>query len=279
MEHKEITIKGKKLSYRTSGEGPVIILIHGFGEDGSIWENQYDIFPNHHVIIPDLPGSGQSEIIDDMSMEGLADAIKEIILHETAELYFKEGEPHSVVMIGHSMGGYITLAFAEKYPHMLRGFGLFHSTAYADSEEKKETRRKGIEFIETNGAAAFLKTSTPNLYAPATREKFPALINNHINKTHNFSGAALVLYMVSMINRPDRTHILKQTHLPVLFILGKYDTAVPIKDGLEQVHLPDLSYIHVLEESGHMGMIEERAVANRILNEYISGIETITKTE
>ena len=105
MEHKEITIKGKKLSYRTSGEGPVIILIHGFGEDGSIWENQYDIFPNHHVIIPDLPGSGQSEIIDDMSMEGLADAIKEIILHETAELYFKEGEPHSVVMIGHSMGG------------------------------------------------------------------------------------------------------------------------------------------------------------------------------
>jgi pimeloyl-ACP methyl ester carboxylesterase len=269
MEQKEITLHGKKLFYRSIGRGPCVVLLHGFGEDGAVWKNQFDALPGYKLIIPDLPGSGRSEMVEDMSMEGLAEAVKEIIIHETAELFFKEGEPHSVVMTGHSMGGYITLAFAEKFPGMLKGFGLFHSTAFADSEEKKQTRRKGIEFMEKHGGYEFLKTSIPNLYSPVTKEKNPSLIVQQIEASRNFSGAALVSYYVSMIQRPDRTPVLQQTHLPVLFIFGKYDNAVPLQDGLKQAHLPNLSYIHILEKSGHMGMIEEREEAVRILKEYI----------
>jgi pimeloyl-ACP methyl ester carboxylesterase len=279
MEQKEIILKGKKLFYRSIGQGPAIVLIHGFGEDGSVWNNQFNAFPEFKLIVPDLPGSGHSEIFDDMSMEGLAEAIKAVIVHETAELFYKEGEPHSVIMIGHSMGGYITLAFAENFPEMLKGFGLFHSTAYADSEEKKQTRRKGIEFIQKNGAYEFLKTSIPNLYSPVTKEKNPSLISQQIEAAHNFSGAALVSYYVSMIQRPDRISILKQTHLPVLLVLGKYDNAVPLQDGLEQGHMPNLSYIHILEKSGHMGMIEERDEAVRILKNYINSLEKTTQPE
>jgi pimeloyl-ACP methyl ester carboxylesterase len=279
MERKEITIKGKKLFYRSLGQGPAIILIHGFGEDGTVWENQLDLFPEFKLIVPDLPGSGRSEMIDDMSMEGLAEAMQSMIVHETAELFFKEGEPHSVIMIGHSMGGYVTLAFAEKFHDMLKGFGLFHSTAYADSEEKKQTRRKGIEFIQQHGAYEFLKASVPNLYSPATKEKNPSLIAQQIEASHNFSDAALVSYYESMIQRPDRTSILKQTYLPVLFVLGKYDNAVPLQDGLEQAHLPKLSYIHILEKSGHMGMIEERGEAAWILKNYINSLEKTTQPE
>ena len=279
MEQKEITIKGKKLFYRCQGEGAVVVLVHGFGEDGTVWQNQYEAFKGLKLIIPDLPGSGRSEMIEDMSMEGLAESVKSLIEHETASLFFKEGEPHSVIMIGHSMGGYITLAFAAKYHHMLRGFGLFHSTAYADSDEKKQIRRKGIEFIQAHGAAEFLKTSTPNLFSPVTKEKNPQLIQEQIDHTHNFSAAALVSYYVSMINRPERTEVLKKTHLPVLFVLGKYDTAVPLKDGLEQSHLPELSYIHILNESGHMGMIEERVEADRILKDYIASVTKTTQPE
>jgi pimeloyl-ACP methyl ester carboxylesterase len=279
MEQKEITIKGKKLFYRCQGEGAVVVLLHGFGEDGTVWQNQYKAFPDLKLIIPDLPGSGRSELIEDMSMEGLAESIKTLIEHETASLFFKEGEPHSVILIGHSMGGYITLAFAEKYHHMLRGFGLFHSTAYADSEEKKQIRQKGIDFIKSHGAIEFLKTSIPNLFSPVTKEKNPQLIEEQINASHNFSAAALVSYYVSMINRPDRTQVLKQTHLPVLFVFGKYDTAVPIKDGLEQSYLPELSYIHILNESGHMGMIEERVEADRLLKDYIASVTKTTQPE
>jgi len=212
-------------------------------------------------------------------MEGLAEPIKTLIEHETASLFFKEGEPHSVILIGHSMGGYITLAFAEKYHHMLRGFGLFHSTAYADSEEKKQIRQKGIDFIRSHGATEFLKTSIPNLFSPVTKEKKGQLIEEQINASHNFSAAALVSDYVSMINRPDMTQVLKQTHLPVLFVFGKYDTAVPLKDGLEQSHLPELSYIHILNESGHMGMTEERVDADRILSDYIASVTKTTQPE
>jgi pimeloyl-ACP methyl ester carboxylesterase len=277
MQQKQILYKGKKLSYLSMGHGPVIVLIHGFGEDNSIWENQFDALKEYHLILPDLPGSGQSESIEDMSMEGLAEAVKEVIVHETAALYFKEGEPDSVILIGHSMGGYVTLAFVEKYSRMLRGFGLFHSTAYPDNEEKKQTRRKGIEFMEKNGAAAFLKTSIPNLYSPLTKEKNYTLIEKQLASAHNFSTASLVSYYESMIQRPDRTAILKQTHLPVLFILGKYDNAVPLKDGLELSHMPNISYIHILGNSGHMGMIEEREEANRILQNYLNSIQNITQ--
>jgi pimeloyl-ACP methyl ester carboxylesterase len=84
---------------------------------------------------------------------------------------------------------------------------------------------------------------------------------------------------MSMIQRPDRTHVLQQTHLPVLFILGRSDNAVALQDGLQLAHLPDLSYIHILEKSGHMGMIEEREEANRILKNYADQLEKITQPE
>ena len=79
MQTKTFEYKGRKLSYRMKGEGPLLVLLHGFGEDGNVWKAQFDIFPNHQLVIPDLPGSGQSEMIDDMSMEGMADAVKALI--------------------------------------------------------------------------------------------------------------------------------------------------------------------------------------------------------
>lgn len=261
MQEKELTVNGKTIFYRENGEGPIVVLLHGFGEDGGIWKNQFDALAGYRLAIPDLPGTGRSEMIDDMSMEGLASAVKDL-----ADQAFGE---EKFVLIGHSMGGYITLAFAEKYPELLSGFGLFHSSAFADSEEKKETRRKGIEFIKQNGAFAFLKTATPNLYAPVTKEQRPELVEEHIQSTRQFSPEALTAYYEAMMQRPDRTHILRETPLPVLFILGRHDTAVPPEDGLKQCHLPHRSHVHLFESSGHMGMVEEAEKANEEVGEYL----------
>jgi len=279
MEHKEINIKGKRICYLTTGQGQVVVLVHGFGEDGTVWKNQYEALKECKLIVPDLPGSGQSEMIDDMSIEGLAEAVKEVILHETASLFFKEREAGSIVMIGHSMGGYITLAFAEKYHHMLKGFGFFHSTAFEDTDEKKATRHKGIEFIKEHGAFEFLRTSIPILYSPVTKEENPLVIEQQIAASRNFSDAALVSYYMSMIQRPDRTHVLRETHLPVLLVFAKFDNSVQLQDGLKLAHMPNLSYIHILDKSGHMGMIEEREESNRILKDYIDSLKTSTYPE
>lgn len=270
MQEKEITHKHKKIFYRTIGEGPVVVLLHGVPFDGNLWNNQFNAFPDYKLIIPDLPGSGRSEMIEDMSMEGMAECVKEIIVHEAASLYFKSGEPHSVIVIGHSMGGYITLALAEKHPEVLNGFGLFHSTAYADPQEKKEARKKTIDLIREEGIGEFAKTSVPNLFSPVAKKENPKMIEEQISEACKFAAEAIVSYQTAMMQRKDRTGVLKNSKMPVLFILGKYDNAVPLKDGLEQCSLADLNYIHILEKAGHLGMKEQPAETNAILSNYLT---------
>lgn len=247
--------------YRVTGSGKPVMLVHGFGEDGEIWNNQVHFLKEKvKLIIPDLPGSGQSEMIEDMSMEGMAEVLHSIIHEEEIE---------RCTVIGHSMGGYILLALAEKYWNHLDAFGLFHSSGYADSEEKKTVRKKGIAFIQEHGAFEFLRTTIPNLFSQQTKDERPELIDKLISSLNNFSADALVSYYEAMMNRPDRTGMLQKALVPVLFIMGKYDNAVPLKDSLEQCHLPEKSYIHILHQSGHMGMLEETEKSNRILEEFL----------
>ncbi|MES2882583.1 MAG: alpha/beta hydrolase [Bacteroidota bacterium] len=269
METKEFFFNDKKISYKIYGQGPTVVLLHGFGEDASVWDNQLEALKNYQVIIPDLPGTGRSEMIDDMTMEGMAEVVKEV----RAASVPHEGR---VFLLGHSMGGYITLAFAEKYSHLLSGIGLIHSSPFADDDEKKETRRKGISFITQHGGYEFLKTAIPNLYSDTTQKQKPHLIDQHLTAARNFSSATLVRYYEAMMQRPDRSNVLQQTKLPVLMIAGKFDKAVTMEASLKAFILPQLSYIHVLESSGHMGMIEEVDESNRIIKQYLQSIENLT---
>ncbi|MET0392030.1 MAG: alpha/beta hydrolase [Chitinophagaceae bacterium] len=257
---KELIYEGRRIYYRVQGSGPAVMLVHGFGETGDVWEQQAGLLAaDMQLIVPDLPGSGRSEGIADMSMEGMARVLK--------ALADKEGLA-PFIMIGHSMGGYITLAFAEQYPALLQAFGLFHSSAFADSDEKKATRQKGIAFIREHGAFAFLQTAAPNLFSPGYKTNHKEIVDGFIEGLSNFSAESLVSYYEAMMKRPDRTMILKHTSVPVLFILGQHDTAIPLADGLKQCHLPGISYIHILAESGHMGMLEEPGRSHEALVEF-----------
>jgi pimeloyl-ACP methyl ester carboxylesterase len=173
------------------------------------------------------------------------------------------------------MGGYITLALVESYWNHVNAFGLFHSSAFSDTEEKKQTRKKGIEFIKQNGAFEFLKTSTPNLFSPNSKEQSrklsgPNSIDEFINSLKDLTPQTLIAYYEAMMKRPDRTEVLKNTKNPVLFIAGEHDVAVPLNDMLKQCHLPEKSYFHVLKNSGHMGLMEETEKANRILEDFLA---------
>jgi pimeloyl-ACP methyl ester carboxylesterase len=284
---KEIIIDGKKIFYCVHGNGKPVMLVHGFGETGDVWTNQIEgppqtppkegltedslLYDEFKFIIPDLPGSGKSEMTEDMSIEGMAEVLK-IILDTEFSKVPPSGGFRGACIIGHSMGGYITLAFAEKYNNYLTAFGLFHSTGYPDTEEKKITRRKGIEFIRQHGAFEFLETTSPNLFASATKQQSPSLVSQFIERLDKFSPAALIAYYEAMINRPGRVDILKNAAIPVLFVMGEQDNAIPMQDVLQQCHLPRQSSIHILHQSGHMGMLEEKEKANHILWQFLSGI-------
>lgn len=263
MEFKIFTYQSSKIFYRTIGKGRPLVLIHGFAEDGDIWINQIEFLKDHfQLIIPDLPGSGKSELIKGMSIEGMAELIKEIL---NIELSQPEKE---VILIGHSMGGYISLAFAEKYPDLLSSFALVHSSAFADSEEKKANRLKSIEFIKKNGAYEFLKAAITDLFLQRGQDgskPSDPCIDRLIEKSKSFTDEAIIQYYRAMINRPDRISVLKNFSKPILFIIGEHDKAVPFEQSMQQCYMPGQSHIHILRNSAHMGMLEEADKVNNAL--------------
>lgn len=264
MTTKSIVFTKSKINYTTNGKGLPVVLLHGFGEDSSVWIASINHLKNNYFIItPDLPGSGKSEMLTGkkISMDDYADCIYKILQEEKIT---------KCVMIGHSMGGYITLAFAEKYPSLLKAFGLFHSSAYADDAQKIINRKKAIDFIKSNGSKAFLKTSTPGLFFDKIKNK--SYIKTLIEKGSSFKPEALIQYYRAMIERPDRTAILKKFKGKVLFICGKNDMAVPFQYSLEQSHLPSETYICILRNSAHMGMYEEKNKVNKSLTEFLQSI-------
>jgi pimeloyl-ACP methyl ester carboxylesterase len=256
---KKIESTSLSLFYEDAGYGFPIILLHGFGEDRSIWDEQVvELSKKYRVLVPDLPGTGKSIMHNELpiTIESMAGAVYTLLHHEVID---------QCILFGHSMGGYISLCFAEKYPQYLKAWGLIHATAYADSAEKKQTRTKGIEVMENYGGQAFLKNTIPNLFSEESKKRIPAEISTLINKSASFQTTSLQAYYATMRDRPDRRDILEQTHAPVLFIAGTEDIAAPLTDLLAQSHLPNKSYIHVLENVGHMSMLE----APHLLNQYL----------
>jgi len=261
MKHNHIIYCDAKLSYHTYGNGKPLLLMHGFAEDHSIWKHQIDhLSKKYFVIAPDLFGVGNSEYLDkeNISIKNYAEAIKEIIKAEKIDRF---------IMIGHSMGGYITLAYLHLYPEDLAGIGLVHSTIFADDEIKKQVRQKAIEFIQSHGGASFLKTSIPGLYFDVS--KFESDIHSQIEISTGINDEALIQYYQAMLDRQDATKWIQSTDVPLLMIVGKHDQAIPFSQSLKQFHLSNITYLKVLQNSAHMGMIEEPESINQFLTFFI----------
>ena len=264
-----LDFKNKKIYYRVEGKGKPILFLHGFGEDGSVWEPQIEKFKkDFQVIVPDLPRSGQSEMLEGAgTLEDYAEVVNKIA---AVEIMGRQGES-SFSLIGHSMGGYIALVFAQKYGHLLNSFGLFHSSALADDPEKIVTRKKSLEFITKNGVENYFRSSVPNLFSEESQNNKKGLITKLIELAGNLSEEVIVQYTLAMINRKDTTQVLKAFTKPVLFIIGIHDKAVPLEASLKQCHLPGSNSVHFLQHSGHLGMWEEEDLSNTYLQHFFNG--------
>ena len=266
MQTKTITYKNHSVSYHIGGTGKTVLLIHGFGETADVWQNQISFLEqSFQIIVPGIPGGGLSEYNPELSsLEDYADVIKSILDAESIQ---------DCTMFGHSMGGYIVLVFAALFPERLNRFGLIHSSAFADNEEKIATRKKSIDFILNNGSEAYFKASVPGLFSETTAQEQPQLIQELISSIRILLPEALAQHQNAMISRPDRTETLKKSSGPVLFVIGQNDKAIPFDAAMKQCYLPEISHIHILRRSGHMGMWEEPEKVNAAMAGFLAAID------
>lgn len=254
------------LAYTIQGEGPTLVLIHGFCENKSLWtEYVVALSRDYTVICLDLPGFGDSapEFAEGVTMEYYAKRVHEL-LDDLLD------EKSQVTMIGHSLGGYVTLAYAELYAERLNGIGLFHSSAFADDEEKKLSRDKVAAYIQEKGVAAFTDNFVEPLFYVANRARLVTEINALKTEARQSLKEGVVAATYAMKERVDRISLLSKVEYPVLFIIGKKDTSVPLEKSLAQCHLPKQSLVFLLDNVGHMGMLEEKEKCLSVLKNFVS---------
>ncbi|HEY5826272.1 MAG TPA: alpha/beta hydrolase [Cyclobacteriaceae bacterium] len=240
--------------YTDEGEGLPIIFIHGICETHELWDGFTSFFSkNFRVITIDLPGFGRSPL---PAEEFTIDSIGLSVIKWLTTLSISKA-----IFVGHSLGGYVALSIANQNPGLVAGLCLFHSTAFADTKEKKNSRDKVNDFVRKHGVVPYIKTYVPGLFAQKDNPSI-AKIYEMALKT---DPKALILYANALKERSERTIVLKKSTYPVLIIAGLKDTLISLKDLEEQVTLPSSAAYILLEHSAHLGMIEETEVSGDAL--------------
>ena len=244
-----ILFNGSKITYSIAGEGSTIVFLHGFLGDSSIWESSSKRLTekDFQVLGIDLPGHGKSAILQKpLTMELMAEVVKKVL---------DENHILEATFIGHSMGGYVTLAFAEKHSKYINGLCLFHSTALADDIQKKSDRNRTIALMQKN-TTSFIKGAIPFLFAAKNTSKLKPEIQSLVEIAMKGNVEGYLQCLEAMRDRPGREYILEKANFPVHFIIGKYDPVVPWETLQRQSKLAKANSVTILD-CGHMGFIEE----------------------
>jgi len=247
--------------YQQHGEGFPVVLLHGFCETHEIWQGFSSSLAHAasvQVFTPDLPGFGRSaRLHEKFSIEDVA---------QSMVAWLKQAGVEKCITIGHSLGGYVTLAMAARQPDFFKGIGLFHSTAFPDSVEKRQNRDKVIDFVVKNGVQPFIDTFIPGLFHQKDNAgtKIAHAIASQTDKE------TLVRYLAAMRDRPARTAFLKAFSAPVLILAGEYDSVIQRKSLEEQAASLQHPFFRNLMKSGHMGMLEEPETALAAIKSFIS---------
>ncbi|MBM7659608.1 pimeloyl-ACP methyl ester carboxylesterase [Bacillus mesophilus] len=262
LQRQKVKINNVTVSYIDEGSGSTIVLIHGFCGSPAYWEKIIpDLSKTHRIIVPALRGHGMSSAINDpYSIEDMATDLKNLL----DELQIQE-----VTLLGHSLGGYVTLAFAEKYPEFLSGFGLIHSTAFPDSEEAKQGRQNNIDLISENGIEPLITSLVPKLFSPTNEKEMgdEVRVVTEIGLNTSVTGAKGALR--AMQERPDRNAVLKGATCPILLVAGKQDQLIPV-EKVFSVQSPFTQQV-LMEEVGHLGMIEDPKTLTNIIRDFVQG--------
>lgn len=260
MKH-VLMANGRQIVTQINGRSRTLplVLLHGFCEDHSVWDTFLPLLKGLRILRVNLPGFGGSDVPASAGMDTYADAVCAVL---------NDLGISRCVMVGHSMGGYTTLAFAEKYPERLAGFGLFHSHSLPDGPAQVENRRRGIALLEEGKKAAYVAQLFPTLFTPEFVRSHPERLAQLIARGRRQPTEGIIAALQGMMERPDRTAVLAAAKAPVLFLLGEFDSFVPAAHREVMLHQPAVAHIHLLPGVAHMAMFEAPEQAATIVKEF-----------
>jgi len=255
------------LNSKVTGHGLPVVLLHGYCEDLNLWQEfTIPLSNNYQIIAIDLPGFGKSKpSAGHISIDNVAEIVHNYL---STSLNIKK-----YVVLGHSLGGYVSLALADTYPASVLGYGLINSTSFADNGEKKLLRDKTVEFIQNQGVATFLQSFVKNLFTEENQRLLKDDLTKILLMGANLSKEVLISYMIAMRNRPDRSFLLKEFK-HILFVGGLQDQHISYIDLERQVNLvKDDINCHLLGSAAHMSVYEEPELLRLAILEYLKTIK------
>lgn len=225
---------------------PTLVFLHGHPVGPTIWDFVASSLTDDYAVVkPDL-----SRLTDHTTIDAYAEELRSQL---------SSSEKGACVLIGHSMGGYIALALAEKDPERVKGIVLFNSTAFADpdTDEQRQKRQEAQIMLETEGGHVFVEKTIPTMFSDEHRQSLADTIRQLVDAHKHLPTEAMLAGLQAIRTRPDRLAVLKKADFPVLIIAGREDRAIPFERSEElKGQLPNAQFV-VLEQSGHLGMIEE----------------------
>jgi len=260
MKTNQFTYKSKSVCYADEGEGSVIVFLHGFLESMEIWDDFVStLSKKFRVIAIDLPGHGKTDDFEKAhSMDLMAEVVKSVLDQLKVE---------KCVLVGHSMGGYVTMAFASHYPEYLKGIVLFHSHAAADKDEARQNRTRTINLVK-HDKTGFITSFIPGLFSPTHFQKFNIEIKRLKRIAGNSSKESIVAALEGMKNRVDNRIILENIEIPVMIIAGKEDSKIPLGAISAQAMLPRHCELIMLAGVGHMGFFEAPDITQGLIESF-----------
>ncbi|MBR6671948.1 MAG: alpha/beta hydrolase [Alistipes sp.] len=239
-----------------------VVLLHGYLESLRVWDDFVGLLTDKvRVVAIDIPGHGRSSNIAPVhTMELMADMVAGVL--DALQI-------DKVTLVGHSMGGYISLAFCAAYAERLEGLVLLSSSPNPDTELKRENRRREIALVKAGKKDMLARVAPEAGFAEMNRDSLRRYINNLVEQVHITDDEGIVALLGGMIERKDQNEMLRNSRVRQLFIMGTHDGYIPVEAAQEFIAKNPQAKVAWLDKSGHMGFIEEPEACATALLEFV----------
>ncbi|WP_299212828.1 alpha/beta hydrolase [uncultured Aquimarina sp.] len=254
-----LAYKGIEINYNTYGKGTPLVFLHGFLENSTMWNDIIPHFSNtHNCITIDLLGHGKTDCLGYIHrMEDMAEAVRTVLYS------IKIDNP---IFIGHSMGGYVSLAYLDLFPKLVSGLVLLNSTSFPDSEERKTNRSRAIDIVKKN-PKAYTGMAIANLFAEENRDKYKNQVEFIKNEASKMPLQGIISALEGMKIRKDHTTTLLKFKKPKIIFAGEKDPVLSYQQNIEESKQCKTDLVSL--NGGHMSYIENQDELLKTLDQFL----------